>query len=678
MKHYPIVLALSLVAPLVGCDDDGGGGPDAGPGEKRLVILFTNDEHSHLFGFAPEIDDHPTPTSPGTGEIVGGIARRAKVLKTEREAAAAAGAATVTVSSGDETQGALPQVAFATGAPDFVLMKDLGYDVMTPGNHEFDLGPGAFAAAIGAAMAGGGAPQIVATNLHFDATSAQDDTLEALFGEGTSDKPIKRYHVLTTSNGIKVGFFGVMGIQASFYAPLKGPVRFSVEAALEDGYTGHEKVVADIQPTITALRDVEQVDIVVMVSHGGVVESQPDLGDDWIVAELVNGIDVIVSGHSHIALAAPQMATAPDGYKVPILEAGALGEYVGRMEFVLRAGQRPTLDAANTRLIPVDDRVVPDDSALLTKIEGIIQGIEANALEDVLSRIEGQSVVDDPNVVGDLYFREFGSIDFDIQGFRRSEETNILNLSTDSMLAAAREFGGETLISVNASGSVRNNIKKGKTGKLTLADLYGIFPLGLNPLDGSIGYPLCRFYLFKVEIKGAFELAVSQGIIADALFLSPGGLRVEFDMSRPAANLDPIALLDPQNGRVTKITLDTTDDGVENPTVVFFDLTVANDEWLGGPADVLFPVVTSLYVASFAESAGVTLKDAGGGELSLTEAILERPDGTDVKEFEAFISYVRDQAAANGGKLPARYNEAVAAGATPRRMICTAGPCPGN
>jgi hypothetical protein len=52
------------------------------------------------------------------------------------------------VSAGDETQGALPQIAFATTSPDFAFMRTLGYDVMCPGNHEFDQGPDAYAAAI--------------------------------------------------------------------------------------------------------------------------------------------------------------------------------------------------------------------------------------------------------------------------------------------------------------------------------------------------------------------------------------------------------------------------------------------------------------------------------------------------------------------------------------------------
>ncbi|MBI4512300.1 MAG: hypothetical protein HY698_21890, partial [Deltaproteobacteria bacterium] len=239
--------------------------PDASVGtERRLVIFHTNDEHSHLFGFGPEIDDFPTKTTAGTGAIKGSVLRRATVLAKERAAAKAAGIDTVTVSAGDETQGAFPQVSFETTAPDFTIMKALEYDVMCPGNHEFDLGPAAFARAIKAARDKGGMPQIVSTNMHFDAESPLDDDLAALTGEGTSNLPIKRYHVLTTKSGIKIGFIGIMGEEASRYAPLKTPVRFSGNPQDEgDKSKILPALYEDIRPSIEALRSVEKVDLVV-------------------------------------------------------------------------------------------------------------------------------------------------------------------------------------------------------------------------------------------------------------------------------------------------------------------------------------------------------------------------------------------------------------------------------
>ena len=53
---------------------------------RRVVLLHTNDEHSHLLGFGPEADEFPiVATRAGTGAIVGGASRRSTILAQERQ-----------------------------------------------------------------------------------------------------------------------------------------------------------------------------------------------------------------------------------------------------------------------------------------------------------------------------------------------------------------------------------------------------------------------------------------------------------------------------------------------------------------------------------------------------------------------------------------------------------------
>jgi 5'-nucleotidase/UDP-sugar diphosphatase len=677
-NFYGGTVAAILCAMTAGaCGDDIGGGA-----ERRLVLLHTNDEHSHLFGFAPEIDDFPAPTEPGDGSIQGGIVRRAQLLSAERAAAADQGIDTLTVSAGDETQGALPQIAFETSSPDFTMMARLGYDVMCPGNHEFDLGPEAFAAAIEAAAAGDGVPPIVSSNIHFS-EEAGDDSLEALYGEAGSDAPIQPYRVIETASGLRVGFFGVMGVSASFFAPLKGPVRFSAADPEDEGDRDAvlPLIYADIEPVVAALRDEEQVDVVVMVSHSGVNTSQPELGDDHQIASNVAGIDIVVSGHSHTPLEAPMFAEGPDGHTVPIVQAGSFGRWLGRAELIIRDGQRPEIDTdpERTGLILIDDSIVPSDDEMLAELDQLIIDIESDILPEQLSRIEGSPVTDDAGEIGDLYFREMGTTEFDVIGSRASVETNMLNLSTDAMLATAEELAGPTMVAVQASGNVRDDILVGDTGALSYADLYRVFPLGENPVDGSPGYPLTRFYIWTVELKAAFEVGVSRGYIDDSLYLAAAGVKVEYDTSREPQDISSTtAALDPQNGRVTRILVDVDhSDGVEDYTVALFDIDRTGAEWdseLGG-SFALIPVVTSLYIASFAGTAGVTLKDEDGIAMELIDTILRRADDSEVKDYESFISYVRQICADNGGLLPTRYDESSDEGAIPRRMICSGPLC---
>src|SRR5258706_10022195 len=103
------------------------GGSNNNKPSRKLVILHTNDEHSHLVGYGPEVDDFPTAATAGSG-ITGGAARRMVILKAERDAAAAGGADSLTVSAGDNMMGTLVQIAATTISPDYRLMKVLGYD----------------------------------------------------------------------------------------------------------------------------------------------------------------------------------------------------------------------------------------------------------------------------------------------------------------------------------------------------------------------------------------------------------------------------------------------------------------------------------------------------------------------------------------------------------------------
>jgi len=681
---------------------------------RTLVLLHTNDEHSHILGHSPEVDDFPAAKTAGSGAIKGGLARRSAILKAERDKAAAAGAASLTVSAGDVMMGTLVQVATTVAAPDFRLMKVMGYDVMALGNHEFDYGPGSLATAIKVAMAAEGMIPTVATNLHFSATDAADDSLEALFDETGKDagKPVHRSLVVAASNGLRVGFVGIVGADAALKAPTKSPVTFSLASCCGETNSAAtmSQLFSDLQPVVDKLRREEKVDLVVALSHSGVNLKDFEAGEDIQIARNVSGIDVIVSGHSHDLFPATLVTNERTGRQVLVQQAGRYGEALGRIQLTVSGEGKVSFDMAQAAIIPVDDTTVAADVRVDLFLAGLIGSLEGTPaipinpldpsskrlsfLEYTLSEAEGRPLAtdpikDDPAVPGDLYFRTLGKTGFKVQGTRVFKEGQGQIMAADAELWAADQiYPGGNLAAVFAAGAFRGDFEKGKSGNISFADIFRVVPLGGSPISGTPGYPLCRFMILTAELKGALDLLItlsSQSESNSDFFLVTAGIKYEYDMSRPVFSLsgDPF---DPNNGRVTRIVKTANhDNGVyetydeANP---IYDVNrkagSTPDPFGGGAAAALKPVVvvSNLYVAVLSYLGGVKLRDPATGKLFANpyQSIIHRPDGSELKDFEVLGGYIKKQSELNGGTLPARYDATVSTQS--RRAICAGSKCP--
>src|SRR6185369_6447275 len=103
-----------------------GASPDAGDDgppatAQKLVILHTNDIHSHLMGFGPERDY--TPATPSDDTTRGGIARLATAIGAARASAAASSTPVLLLDGGDFMMGSLFELLAKVEIPELVLMK---------------------------------------------------------------------------------------------------------------------------------------------------------------------------------------------------------------------------------------------------------------------------------------------------------------------------------------------------------------------------------------------------------------------------------------------------------------------------------------------------------------------------------------------------------------------------
>lgn len=678
--RLPFHLTAIAACALIGCGgDDTGETPPPKGTEKQLVVLFTSDEHSHVFSFSPELDDFHGDSGAGSGDLIGGVARRAGVLAKERKAAKDGGKDSITVSAGDNQMGALPHVAFETASVDYGTMVALGYDVTTFGNHEFDFGPGSLAKSLDAGMAGDGIPPIVATNIHFSDDSPDDDELAKHYSEDATDNALVHpYRVITTEGGLKVGVIGWVGVNAENVAPNKTPVQFSAKGlpAEQEGNPGYvyPNLYADLQPVVDKLRDTEKVDVVIGLSHAGVNDTSSDettaKGEDYRIAANVTGIDLIVSGHAHNADPKPIIAKSEvGGADTLILNAGSYGRFVGRVELTVGSDGKVTWNDKTQALVPVDD-TTPADADLVKSLDGLVSMIEksnvgpGSYLESLLAVVEGMPVTDDASTPGDLYFHPIGATAFDVIDTHAMEA-----LSADAMLAAADAWavdsGKPTDLALESAGVIRGVLKKGKTGVISAADAFSVVPLGASPVNGSLGYPLARAHITHTELRAVMELALNQGLTNSDYDILPAGLQVEFDPSREPIE-SALDLFNDAKGRVMRMLLDTDhSDGIEQYDSVIYDrvqlITTPN---------ALISVVTSSYIAQFASQVGAALKDEMGKTLTLEECILLRTDQSEIKQTEAFFGFIK---ASPGGTLPDRY-DVKSANAT-KRFVCIAN-CP--
>lgn len=426
------------------------GGTDTGPRPQSIIFLHTNDEHSHHLGFAPELDDWPVPsTSP---DIKGGLYRRAAVLDTLRTDAARLGSPTVLVGAGDLMMGSLFHLGNLFASPDYNMVDTVfQYNVLTLGNHEFDFGVNTLRSAISEGhldplsqtFSTLRVPTVV-SNIRFSMTSPVDDLLSGYYSAtGGADRPLRRTHV-QTFGGVKVGFVGVMGIDAALVAPFKSPVTFSLavdtnttcnndamcpgsvcippandptsangNCALDpsgaSAAVNFPALIADIAAAVAEVR-AQDVDLVVAVSHAGVSErelaslAQMGMGpenavasEDIVLAKGVDmaltaanvaGIDLIIGGHSHTALEVPLVIPNPrSGMNTYIVQAGSYGRQVGQIRLTRPdVGGAWSIDASNTKLVPVDGTV--DTTNLPPITELVIDGL----LGQLIDGLEGQAI----------------------------------------------------------------------------------------------------------------------------------------------------------------------------------------------------------------------------------------------------------------------------------------------
>ena len=452
-------------------------GPLALPaeGQPLVTILHTNDMHDELIGFGP--NGEYTPLTIGDDLTVGGIARIAGKVNETRASRSGEGIPTLLVDAGDFMMGT--SFAFLRGEAELGVMNLMGYDVITLGNHEFDWNPAATATILSHAN---GLP-VVASTLVFSSEHPGDDALEALYDAGV----IQPYLIKTLSNGLRVGFFGLVGADAADVSPFAYPVEFA------DPEVAAQSMVAAL--------GAEGVDLIVCLSHSG-------LEEDSALAAAVPGIDVIISGHTHERSEAPILVGS-----TVIVQAGAYTKNVGILDLDLASG---SAQVVQYQLVTMDDSI-QGDAATQDLVQGFIEQLD----EEVL----GPMGYNFSNVVAETAF-DMISV---------QQENNLGNMVADAirwMVDQAEYDPGDPTTKVDfaieSNGVIRDDILRGVSGTIAFSDAFRVLPLGFG-LDGAVGYPMLTIYVTAEEVKKAMEVITTvYPLKGSDYWLNVSGLRFEY------------------------------------------------------------------------------------------------------------------------------------------------------
>ena len=530
------------------------------------TVLFTHDLHSHFL-----------PQSDGAGGETGGYARLMTALERERAEHPDA----LTLDAGDFSVGSLIHTLYTTQAPELRTMGAMGYDAVTAGNHEFDHRGTGFAQMLASAVQSGDPlPALLMAN-YAPAPDNPDglDIRRAMSAYGT------RSYLLLERGGVTYGIFGLMGEQSHEYAPDSG---FALADPAESA-----------QRCVDALRE-QGAQFIICLSHSGTNERKK-LSEDEQLAEAVEGIDLIISGHSHTTLTQP--IVSGDTY---IVSAGAYCQNLGSITLSWTPGGEKEL--VDYHLTPIDESL-PEDREIAALVEQWKEQVEAAYL----------------GRYGLTYDQVLTTSGFSLPTPQSGVQAGsaLGELTADAfrwMMEGLQEGSGGPIVAITADGVLRAPLP---AGALTTSQAFDVLSMGVGE-DGTSGYPLVTCYLTGAELKAVAEIDASVTPLMPEAQLYLSGLEYAFNPHRMIFD------------RVYEADLYRAYEGERFREEI-------DDE-------ALYQVVTGMYLAQML----TTVEDRSFGLISLTpknaagepiddfsQCVVYDGGGNEVKEWYALAAYLQ-------------------------------------
>lgn len=251
-----------------------------GSREPRLVILHTNDTHSHF-----------EPLRSGDRAGLGGVIERAAFIDSVRSAVGED--KFLLLDAGDFSQGT-SYFSELGGRLEPVIINDMRYDCVTLGNHEFDNGIEDLAERLAMIKD----TKMVCANLDLS--------------QFELSKYVTPYAVIERG-GMKIGIIGLeSNLSANVSATISSRIPQLDNVEVTNKWAEY-------------LKNEEKCDLIILLSHLG-------YGEDQEIVPKTEHIDIVIGGHSHTFVEDFIYVKDASGKDVPIITDGCWGLDVGRVD----------------------------------------------------------------------------------------------------------------------------------------------------------------------------------------------------------------------------------------------------------------------------------------------------------------------------------------------------------
>lgn len=474
----------------------------------EVSVIFTHDMHSHM--------DADRVSKGGKVVEVGGFGK----LKTAMDQVKTDYPDSFVLDGGDFSMGTPYQTIFSKEASELKMMKFLGYEATTFGNHEFDYRARGLASMLQAAAGKG--PQLLCANIDWEKT-LQDESLKddaKVLKEDCDVYGVKDYTVLE-HDGVTMAVFGLLGESAVEYAPESGLIFKDAQETAKD--------------VVNEIKDKENVDLIVCISHCGTIENESDKmedTEDYQLAENVPDIDLIVSGHSHTTLDEP--VQVGDTYLV------SCGSYNTNMGHVVLKKSGDHYKIKNYELMPLDESV-KGDAAVESELAKYRKLVDEEYFSQYGYSV-GETITNntiafpDSSKLGLTQGEEpLGSLLADSYKYAIAQaEGGSIKGYQDGGIASGEvtsEKGG-VQVTIVPLGVIRGSFLQ---GPVKVSDAFNILSLGYGK-DGQAGYPLVRAYLTGKELKAVAEVDASVSDFMGVARLYCSGLEYSWNPHRLILN----------------------------------------------------------------------------------------------------------------------------------------------